>query len=126
MPETDPLCERARALEDERFAATVAQDFAALDRLIDDRLVYVHSSGVADGKTTFLDKQKGGSLRYRAFDVVRREFRRFGDVVISTGELRVKVTADGKNAKVRLLYTCVYPSASDLRLVSWHSTRLAA
>ena len=42
------------ALEDERYAAMLSGDTGKLDRLLDDRLCYVHSSGRVDNKASYL------------------------------------------------------------------------
>jgi len=38
-------------LEDKRFATMVARDFAALDKMTHDELLYTHSSGVGQPKS---------------------------------------------------------------------------
>ena len=50
-PILDLIAERDRA----RIAALLAKDTTALDDLLDDELVYVHSTGVADTKTSYLE-----------------------------------------------------------------------
>jgi len=42
------------ALEDERYEAMLSGDAGKLDRLLDDRLRYVHSSGRVDNKASYL------------------------------------------------------------------------
>ena len=42
-------------LDRERVAALLAKDTPALNRLLDDELVYVHSTGVADSKQSYLE-----------------------------------------------------------------------
>ena len=41
-------------LEDERYAAMLAKDVAALERLLHPDLVYMHSSGIADTKASYI------------------------------------------------------------------------
>ncbi len=55
-------------LEDARYAGVVAKDFAALDRLFHDNLVYRHSNGVADSKASYLDGIRDGVWDYRRID----------------------------------------------------------
>ena len=42
-------------LEDQRFGAMIARDFAALDKLVHDQLLYTHSSGVTDTKKSWIE-----------------------------------------------------------------------
>lgn len=121
---SDSIGNRAVALEDERFDAILAHDYGALDRLMHDDLVYVHSSGVSETKAELIAKMRDGSRVYRAFELLARRVRQIGDTVITNGRLRVEVTEQGRDAEVRVLYTCVYSAAADLRLLSWHATRL--
>ena len=51
-------------------AAVVAQDFAALDKLYDDGLIYAHSSGIVETKAEYMAKLREGSARY---DEVKHE-----------------------------------------------------
>ena len=55
-------------LEDERYAAMLAKDVEALDRLLHDDLVYMHSSGVADTKASYI-----AGIRDRVWDYGRIE-----------------------------------------------------
>ena len=51
--------------EQARYAAQMANDFAAMDRLFGDDLVYIHSSTVLDTKTSFIESMRSGIVRYR-------------------------------------------------------------
>ena len=53
-------------LEDERYAAMLGKDAAALERLLHTDLVYMHSSGVADSKTSYI-----AGVRDRVWDYHR-------------------------------------------------------
>ena len=53
-------------LEDKRFAAMVARDFAALEKMVHDELLYTHSSGVTDTKASWLESMKSGKVKYKS------------------------------------------------------------
>ena len=53
-------------LEDQRFAAMVARDFAALEKMTHDELLYTHSSGVTDTKASWLESMKSGKVKYKS------------------------------------------------------------
>ena len=52
-------------LEDERYAAMLGRDVAALERLLHPDLVYMHSSGVSDSKASYIEGLRDGTWDYR-------------------------------------------------------------
>ena len=57
-------------LENERYAAMLRADTAALERLLHRDLLYMHSSGVADTKSSYLDGLQSGIWRYKRIERV--------------------------------------------------------
>ena len=55
--------------EDARYTAQMSNDFAAMERLIAEDLVYIHSSSVVDNKKSYIESMRTGAVRYR---VMRR------------------------------------------------------
>ena len=55
MSEDYEVIERVQQLEDARYAAMVSKDIETLDRLLDDKLIYMHSTGLADTKASYID-----------------------------------------------------------------------
>ena len=47
--------DEAKAAEKQRFEVTVKGDYKALDALLGDDLIYVHSNGNVDNEKTFLE-----------------------------------------------------------------------
>lgn len=60
----DQLTAELIALEQHRCASMVKADIAALQNTLHDQLVYVHSSGVRDRKTSYLNKLSDRKMRY--------------------------------------------------------------
>jgi hypothetical protein len=54
------------ALEDKRYAAMCGGDFAALEAMLHDELLYTHSSGLTDTKATWLASLRSGRRSTRA------------------------------------------------------------
>jgi Domain of unknown function (DUF4440) len=52
------------ALEERRFAAMIARDFGMLEALVHEELRYTHSSGVTDGKASWLESMRSGRVKY--------------------------------------------------------------
>jgi hypothetical protein len=53
----------ALAAEAARYAAQTTGDFATLEKLIGDDLVYYHSSSVIDTKKSFIASQTSGNVK---------------------------------------------------------------
>ena len=61
----EPVSENeALAAEDERYAAQLQSDVNALDRLLADDLVYIHSNAQVDSKQAFIDSLRSGVVKY--------------------------------------------------------------
>jgi hypothetical protein len=91
-------------LEDQRFGAMIAGDFAALDKLVHDQLLYTHSSGVTDSKATWLESMKSGKVKYRSVNCSERKVRFFGDVALMNGRAAIEVEIGGQPKSLRLLF----------------------
>jgi hypothetical protein len=58
--------EEILALEDKRYAAMCSGDFAALEAMLHDDLLYTHSSGLTDTKATWLASLRSGKTKYKS------------------------------------------------------------
>src|SRR4029077_21177236 len=54
--------EEALRGEDARYAAQTSRDFSALQQLIGDDLVYIHSSANVDAKAAYIESQRAGTV----------------------------------------------------------------
>ncbi len=97
------------AAEQALYRAMIAQDFAALDALLADNLVYIHSTAVAEDKRGYLAGVRNGLYDYGAIKSRDVTIRHCGDVAIQTGIVTMSVAARGE-AKVptTLLFTLVW------------------
>src|SRR5688572_25959298 len=80
-----------RTAELARFEANVKADAAALDRLLDDGLEYVHSNGELDSKKSFIDSLTSGKRDYVSTVPDIESVRVLGDVAVIRGTARVTV-----------------------------------
>jgi hypothetical protein len=80
------------ALEDERYAAMLSGDTGKLDRLLDDRLRHVHSSGHVDNKASWMSNF-GRLWQYRSIERQDQTIVPLGDsaLVINTLHIDVQV-----------------------------------
>ena len=91
-------------LEDKRFGAMIARDFAALDKLVHDELLYTHSSGVTDTKASWLESMKSGKVKYKSASCTERQVRFFGEVALIRGRAAIEAEIGGQAKSLRLLY----------------------
>ena len=86
MPTDDPRRPRIIALDEERRAAMIAEDFAALDRLLADELIHVHAAGNADTKAQYL-KMIADFCGFEAIERGPVDVRFYGDTAVMTGPM---------------------------------------
>jgi len=82
-------------LEDERYAAMLARDVTALGRLLDDELVYMHSSGVADSKESYLRGLREGIWDYRKIGRSEQSVKVSGDTALVFNRLAISIKVRG-------------------------------
>ncbi|HEU5176853.1 MAG TPA: nuclear transport factor 2 family protein [Burkholderiales bacterium] len=92
------------SLEDKRFAAMVARDFAALEKITHDELLYTHSSGVTDSKASWLESMKSGKVKYKSASCSERQVKFFGEVALIRGRAAIEVDIGGQPKSLRLLF----------------------
>jgi ketosteroid isomerase-like protein len=118
------LLQRERALYD----AMIHEDHAALDALLAEDCTYIHSTGVEETKTEYLQGVRDGLYEYESIEAEEVRVRSAGGTAAVTGRVLMKVGERGrpKNA-VPLLSTLVWISdRGEWRLWRRHATRIRA
>jgi metal-dependent HD superfamily phosphatase/phosphodiesterase len=114
------------AIERQRFAAMLAADVAALDRILAPDLTYTHSNAKLETKQEFIEAIKTGALKYRAITPEEIRVRVYGSTAVLTGRCRFEVTSGGQDLKVLVRFTDVYVNRDrPWQMVAWQSTRIA-
>jgi hypothetical protein len=112
-----------RDLEEQRFAAMVAGDVAALDRLLDPELTYTHSSGAVDTKASYIAGVRDKLWNYKS---IARENERVvlrGTAALAFCRLRIDVLVSGALKKVDSNALAVWvQDGTQWRLLAVHST----
>ena len=112
------------AAEDARYAAQTGDDFAALQKLIGDDLVYIHSSALVDTKASYIDTQKAGTVKYRVMRRSDTRVRTYGCVAIITGLGNYDVTVKGQDLAVEIRFHSIWAKRDQgLEFISWQATR---
>ena|SRR5437879_2182543 len=113
------------ATEDQRFAAMLHADTAALERLLASDLTYVHTDGEQNTKREFLRVLGAGDLRYAAIVPEAREVRVNGSIAVVAGRSAMRVESGGQTHAFRIRYLAVYRyNGRAWELFAWQSTRL--
>ncbi len=119
--------DEALAAEAARYAAQMNNDFAAMEKLYGDDLVYIHSSTAVDTKASFIESMRSGAVRYRKMTLGDVTVRCFGGLAIISGAGTFEVTARGQDMTLDLLFHAIWAKrAGGLQFVSWQATRLPA
>jgi ketosteroid isomerase-like protein len=115
------------ATEDQRIRATIARDIAALETILGEDLIYVHSSGTAESRALDLGRLAERYYDYQSITPLTRQYRVYGDMVLVNGDVRIEVLARG-TAKLIMSRFCQAWARRDGRwqMVTWHSTPMPA
>ena len=112
------------ALDQKRMEASVKQDFATLESIIADDLIYTHSTARIDTKESLIGNMKSGSTVYtglEASDVVAQDL---GSAVVLTGVARVNVNSNGNPVSFGIRFVNVYANrGGEWKMVTWQSTK---
>ena len=101
--------------ESQRAQAMREGDVAALQALLSDELVYVHSSAASDSKSSYLAKLHSGAMRYLALQLQDLHAVPAGDAVVVTGRMQAEVLKDGQVKPVRSVFMTVWAAEADAR-----------
>jgi hypothetical protein len=117
--------EEAIRAEDRRYAALMANDFAALERMIGEDLDYIHSSTVRDTKRSFIESVRSGAVKYRRMRRGEARVRTYGCIAIISGGATFDVTVKGEDRTLEVLFHSVWAKrAAGVQFISWQATRL--
>ena len=79
------------AAEQALYRAMIEQDFAALDAILSDDVVYIHSTAVAETKDGYLTGVRNGLYDYGSIQSDAVTVRFCGEVAVQTGKVRMVV-----------------------------------
>jgi len=111
-------------LEESRARAIIQQDWAALEKMTHDDLVYTHSGAYRHDKAGWLGWLRDGGVRYRRIDNSELRAYPHGDTVIVVGKARQEAELQGKPASVDILFSVVWVrKAGAWQFAFWHATQ---
>jgi ketosteroid isomerase-like protein len=111
------------ALEDKRCRYMMTADTAALADLLDDSLIWVHSSARQDSKSSFIAGFGGAGPKYVSIERSQVVIRTIGDAAIVNGLQKMHVVVNGQDHHIYNRYLNVWiKRGDDYRLAAWQST----
>jgi hypothetical protein len=122
------LFDLARKLEDTRWHLLLNADATALTDLLSDDLQFVHSSGLKDDKTNYLDAVRAGAVIYRSANSRIETVVPLGnESFIASGSLKMEATVRGTERSLHSLFMVVWRREQETwRLVAHQTTLLPA
>lgn len=112
--------------ERQRFEAQVSKNYAVLDQVLANDMVYTHSNGNSDSKQSYIQSIRDGKSKYDAIDVQDLKVRVYGKTAVINGVCLIKANSNGETINTRLRYTDVYVrNGKQWQMVAWQSIRLA-
>ena len=121
----DISVEEVLQAEEARCRAQMNGDVVAMDTLMGNDLVYIHSSTVIDNKRSFIESIRSGAVKYRSMRTRDVTVRCYGCVAIANGRGHFEVTVKGEDRTLDLLFHAVWAKRGEsVQFVSWQATRL--
>jgi ketosteroid isomerase-like protein len=109
-------------LEDERYAATLAKDVDALERLLHSDLVYMHSSGVADSKASYIDGIRERVWDYKSVERSDQTVKAHSSFALVFNRLVIDIAVKGVEKHLNNRALAVWtPEESSWRLIAMQS-----
>ena len=110
-------------LDDKRYAAMCGGDFAALERMLHDELLYTHSSGLTDTKAAWLASLRSGKTKYKSAVCSDHKVRLAGDTALVTGRATIEAEVNGQPRSLRLVFLNAWTKTpKGWKFIAWHST----
>jgi ketosteroid isomerase-like protein len=119
--------DQVKALEKQRFEVMVKGDYDALDKLLADDLIYVHSNGNRDDEKAFLGNLRAGKSKYNSIEPMEMNARQVGEFVFIDGRGHFQTEGNGQKNDMVLTYLDVWAKRNGTwQMIQWHSARMPA
>lgn len=98
----------ATDLEERRRVAMLASDVHRLQALLDDSLIYLHSTGQRDSRASFLSKLGEGQLQYDLLSFQLSSAVSTDKFLLAQGRMEARIRVDGVERQVKSCYEAVW------------------
>ena len=118
--------EEALRAEDARYAAQIANDVAAIERMFGEDLVYIRSlDGATANKRALVESMRSGAVKYLAMRRSDATVRTYGCLAAITGFFELELTVNGQPLAEQVRFHSLWAKRSQgMQFVSWQSTRV--
>ncbi len=114
-----------RMLSQKKYDWLIGHQADSLDRMLDDRLQFVHSNGWVQTKREVLDDMRSGKLVYQRVTIKEAVVRLYDKTAVVNGLGTFEGVNSGNAFKLNLRYTEVYVfDQGRWMMVSRHSNRM--
>jgi ketosteroid isomerase-like protein len=122
---SNPFEQTVLNLEQRWEDALTKSDTGALAELYDDTLIYTHSSGRVDTKSTYINAINSGATRYESMKRDDIKVSVYDRTAVVTCHWDVHILAQGNKVDLNARYLHVYVKQKDAwKLVAHQSTRI--
>jgi Domain of unknown function (DUF4440) len=110
-------------MERRRYEAMRQADITVLREVLDDQLVYAHSTAATDDKESYLAKVEAGVFRYESIAIEEQSILLLSDVALLRGRMRVRGLLNGSPLSLDNRFLAVVRnSGGRWRLLSYQPT----
>lgn len=102
-PAAPPAEEQIRQAEKAWAAAVTSNDFAALDRILHDELIYAHSTGVVETKAQYIGRLRTGAQKYDSIVHEKITVKLHGEAAVAHSVVHMKGHSDKRPFDDRLM-----------------------
>ena len=112
--------------EDARYAAQIANDFAAMEQMFGPELAYIRSvDGALADKHAYIESMRSGAVKYRAMRRSEIAVRTYGCLAVITGLFNLELTLKSGDLSEQSRFHSVWAKRGQgVQFVSWQSTRV--
>lgn len=126
VPAMAAVADDVKAAEHMWLEGITKNDFPKLEKVLADDLYYLHSTGVADTKKSYIESMSSGKQRYSKGQINDLKIRVYGTTAVINGDANFEFVTNGKPGKGHLKYTHVFvKNAKGWQLVSHQSLKVA-
>lgn len=119
--------EEALRAEDARYRAMTENDFAAMERLFGEDMIYTHSNALVDNKASFIESLRTGNVRFRTMRRSDVHVRTYGCIGLITGRADFESTVKGQDFSAQLRFTSAWiKRPGGPQFIAWQATRIPA
>ena len=123
---SEPTSTNALAAQVYRFKLVVDADTTRLSSLLDDELVYTHTTGTTESKSQFLETVRSQRINYKAIEPVEVAVRLEANVAIITGTVNIEGEVGNRVSEFSARFVEVSRFVEgQWKLVTWQTVRVA-